>query len=311
MLPATAQLPLAQLPLAQLAVFEAAARLVSFTAAGRELGVTQSAVSQQVRLLEERLGRRLFRRRAQGLELTDEGRALLPLVEDALGRLAGGLAELFGQPATRRREAPLAIRATIGFARYWLLPRLPRFLAAHPGVQLRLLSSLWPEPEPQPGLDLEIGYRRQAPEAGVRLTRDRLFPVTAPALAARLKHPADLAGRRLIHVVGFHEGWPQWLQAAGLAELPPEGPPALEVDTATAALVLAEAGEGLVLARSSYVADLLAAGRLAAPFALTIASAEDFWLTWPPGRPLSPAAQAFRDWIAAEAPQSSLSPGSG
>lgn len=307
MLPATAQLPLAQL-----AVFEAAARLVSFTAAGRELGVTQSAVSQQVRMLEERLGRRLFRRRAQGLELTDEGRALLPLVEEALGRLSSGLAELFGQPATRRREAPLAIRATIGFARYWLLPRLPRFLAAHPGVQLRLLSSLWPEPEPQPGLDLEIGYRRQPPEAGLRLTRDRLFPVTAPALAARLRHPADLAGQRLIHVVGFHEGWPQWLQAAGLAEAP-AGPPALEVDTATAALVLAEAGEGLVLARSSYVADLLAAGRLAAPFERAIPSAEDFWLTWPSGRPLSAAAQVFREWIEGEAgtPQSPLSPKSG
>lgn len=307
----------AHLPLAQLAVFEAAARLVSFTAAARELGVTQSAVSQQVRSLEARLGRRLFRRRAQGLELTDEGRALLPLVEEALGRLSAGLTELFGQPATRRREAPLALRVTVGFGHYWLQPRLPRFLAAHPEVQLRLLSSLWAEPAPQPGLDLEIGYRRHPPEAGLRLTQDRLFPVAGPALAARLSRPEELAGQRLIHVIGFHAGWPQWLQAAGLPQAPSKasfwGPPALEVDSAPAALALAEAGEGLALARSSYVGALLAAGRLVAPFAPTIPSAEDFWLTWPQGRALSPAARAFRDWIeaAAQAVQSPLSPEAG
>ncbi len=292
---------LPQLPLGQLAAFEAAARHVSFTAAARELGITQSAVSQQIGLLEQRLGRRLFRRRPQGLELTDEGRGLLPLVEEVLGRLSSGLRELFGKPAAREGHAPLVLRVTLGFAHFWLRPRLPRFLAQQPRVQLRLLSSLWPDPETQPGLDFEIAYRRPPPDraACLRLTRDRLFPVAAPTLAARLRRPADLAGQRLIQVIGFHEGWQQWLAAAGVAQAA-EAPPAQEVDTAVLALALAEAGEGVALGRSAYADALIADGRLVAPFARTLASTENFWLTWTPGRPLSTAARAFREWIREE-----------
>ena len=111
-----------RLPPAQaLHAFEAAARHMSFTEAARELGVTQAAISQRIRLLEHRLGQPLFLRHPRGLELTDAGRALVPAVHDAFERLTSGIAEVFGAPA----DAPLTVRMTPGFAAHWLAPRLP------------------------------------------------------------------------------------------------------------------------------------------------------------------------------------------
>lgn len=288
---------LPQLPLHQLAVFAAAARRVSFTAAAAELGVTQSAVSQQVRLLEERLGRALFRRLPRGLVLTDEGRALLPLVEEALARLSEGVADLFGRPG----EGRVVLRGTAGFQRFWLLPRLPAFRRAHPTVRLRLVTANWAEPQPPAGIDLEVrlGLGDWPGLTATRLTRDRLLPVTAPTVAARLTELGALAGETLIQTIGFREGWPAWLAAAGLPALRPAG--LLEVDTAVTALALAEAGEGVALGRSGFLEEGLAAGRLAAPFALSLPSAEGFWLLRPAGRRLSPAAQVLADWLAREA----------
>lgn len=288
---------LPQAPLHQLAVFAAAARRVSFTAAAAELGVTQSAVSQQVRLLEERLGRPLFRRLPRGLMLTDEGRALLPLVEEALARLSEGVADLFGRPGEQR----VVLRGTVGFQRFWLLPRLPAFRRAHPGLRLRLVTANWAEPQPPAGIDLEVrlGLGDWPGLTAERLTRDRLLPVAAPALAAGLRTPADLAGQTLIHSIGFREGWPAWLAAAGQAGLASAA--LLEVDTAVTALALAESGEGVALGRSSFLEEGLAAGRLVAPFTLSLPSAEGFWLLRPAGRRLSPAAQVLADWLVREA----------
>ncbi|WP_119459499.1 transcriptional regulator GcvA [Rhodospirillaceae bacterium SYSU D60014] len=288
-------------PLNWLRAFEAAGRHMSFTEAARELGITQSAVSQQVRLLEQHLGRLLFHRLPRGLKLADAGEALLPLVRETFGRLAEGTAEIFGRTSGDR----LAIRVTPAFAVLWLAPRLPRFYAAHPEIKLRIISSTWLADQSDPGIDLEVRYGRgngAGPQAD-RLTWDHVFPVCSPALCQgprRLTAPADLAGHRLLHAIGFRDGWAHWLAQAGVADQV-DAARGQEFDTAILALDLAMQGAGVALGRTCFVAPLIAAGRLVAPFDVTLTTEEAFYVVSPEGRSDSQAAQLFRHWLLAEA----------
>ena len=285
-------------PVHWLRAFEAAARHVSFTAAGRELGVTQSAVSQQVRLLEEHLGQPLFRRLPRGLEITAAGRAYLTTVQAAFERLAAGTQELFGTMA-----APaLTLRTTPGFAQFWLAGRLARFRDRHPRLPLRLISAIWPSEFAGETADLEVRYGRgDWPGLSiVRLTRETRFPVAAPEVADRLRAPADLAGETLLHAVGFDKGWPQWLAAAGVAQVA-ETAPTIVTDTTVVSMELARQGAGVALAHASLAREWIARGRLAAPFPMKLKTDEAFFLVHPVGRELSPQAAACRDWLIEEA----------
>lgn len=287
-----------------LRAFEAAARHVSFVAAGQELGVTAAAVSQQVRLLEQELGVALFRRLARGLMLTEAGTAYLPVVRDAFERLASGTADLF-RPRGRDR---LVLRAAIGFSHFWLLPRLMGFRQKHPTIELQILTSIWPEIGPDPSADLEIrvGHGDWPGLEAIRLSWDRVFPVCAPSrrpMRRNAAQPKMLVGQNLIHLLGFQEGWPQWLEAAGLVDKI-DANAGIAVDSAIAAYDLAEAGAGLALGRSCLVEPLLVSRRLAAPFRHRIESRDAFYLVYRSGvgrGKEAPAARAFRDWIAAEA----------
>lgn len=288
-------------PLNWLRTFESAARHLSFTAAAAELGVTQSAVSQQVRLLEQHLGRVLFHRLPRGLKLAEAGEALLPLLRDTFERLATGTAEIFGAPVNNR----LMVRATTGFALLWLAPRLQRFHAAHPDIGLHVITSIWPAEYTDPSLDLEIrcgGGHWPGLEAE-RLSWDEVFPVCSPALGVGprpLCDPADLASHVLLHVVGFQDGWTQWLARAGVADRV-DASGGLTFDTAAMALELAAQGAGVALGRSCYVREAIETGRLIAPFKFAFATDEAFYLVAPKERPRSRAATAFRDWLLAEA----------
>ena len=288
-------------PVNWLRAFEAAGRHMSFTEAARELGITQSAVSQQVRLLEQHLGRILFHRLPRGLRLADAGEALLPLVRETFGRLAEGTAEIFGRTAGDR----LAVRATPAFAALWLAPRLPGFYAAYPEIELRIISSTWLADYSDPGIDLEIRYSTGnglGPRAE-RLTWDEVFPVCSPGLCQgprRLTAPADLAGHRLLHAIGFRDGWAHWLARAGVADRV-DAARGQEFDTAILALDLAMQGAGVALGRTCFVAPLIAAGRLVAPFDIKLATEEAFYVVSPEGRSDNQAAELFRRWILAEA----------
>lgn len=282
------------LPLGQLAVFEAAARHESFARAAAELGVTQSAVSQRMRLLEQRLGRALFRRLPRALALTPDGRALLGVVGDALRRLQQGTGALFPPPGRPR----VAVKATLGYAQLVLLPALPALLAAAPDLDLALSTAIWAGPGLEPGIDLEV-RAGEGPWPGLlaeRLTTELVFPVAAPALARRLRRPATLARQRLLAVPGFREAWPAWFAAAGLA-WPEPPPPLLSFDTAAMSLAAAEAGLGVALARSALAAGALKARRLQRLFETALPAAESFWLLRPAERPLSPAAEQVRAWL--------------
>ncbi len=288
-------------PVNWLRTFEAAARHLSFTAAARELGVTQAAVSQQMRLLELQLGRALFHRLPRALAMTEAGEALLPLVSDSLERLTAGIGEIFGQGGRNR----VLLRATTGFAVLWLAPRLPAFRTRHPDIELRITTANWPTDVPEGDLDLEIrtGAGAWSGVEAHRLSQDAVFPVCSPALQrgrTRLRHPADLARHTLLHAIGFRDNWAQWLAHAGVADRV-EAFGGLEFDTSVMALDLAARGAGVALGRTSFVAGLMAEGRLVAPFDIELRTEEAFYLLGPARTGQSAAVETFRAWLLAEA----------
>jgi LysR family glycine cleavage system transcriptional activator len=286
-------------PLTWLRAFEAAARTLSFTNAGSELNLTQAAVSKHVKALELYLHQPLFIRRPRSLELTKSGEAYLPKVQDALERLATGTREVFG----RRRSQVLTLRCAVSYAVNWLASRLPAFLDAHPTVQVRVISSVWNDPFDKDAFDLDIQYGTGdwPGFSHTRLTRDTITPLCSPDLGARkaLQSPDDLRHHRLLHVMGYQEGWGVWLSAAGARGVDPgQG---LHLDTSLTAFRIAVEGGGIALGRSSLAADDLAAGRLIAPFALKVPIDEAFYLLEPQTRPAHPFRDVFASWIKAQA----------
>lgn len=259
-------------PLLWLQAFETAARTLSFTAAGQELGVTQAAISQRVRLLEDRLGQKLFVRHPRSLGLTPAGQAWLPCLQDAFTRLAEGTEEVFGGGG----EAPVTLRTTPVIQQYWLAPRICAFRREHPEVALRLISAIWPDDFGPEGADIEIRYGRGdwPGMQAVSLGGDAMLPVCAPSLAQAIRAPADLAGHTLLHAVGFAAGWPSWLERFGPAGLESRCA-ALTCDSQVMTLALAARGVGVALTHQR-----LAEGRgdLVAPLSLALPTAERFWL---------------------------------
>lgn len=285
-------------PVHWLQAFDSAARHMSFTEAARELSVTQSAVSQRIKLLEHRLGQPLFVRHARSLELTEVGRAYAPTVQKAFERLGLVTDEVFG-PAG---DEPCTIRSTAGFLLFWLSPRLHRFRTRHPDITLRLTTTVWDADFTLEGVDFEIryGWGDWRDATSRRLTWEQAFPVCAPDVAARLRRPDDLAGETLLHVVGFESGWPVWLAHAGARGVA-DTSRAILCDTTVVVMDLALRGEGVGLVRSSFAGDALAAGELLVPFPQVLALDEAFYLVQPRTRPLRPEAVAFRDWLVEEA----------
>lgn len=288
-------------PLQWLRAFEAAARLESFTAAAQELGLTQAAVSQQVRSLETRLGRPLFRRLAHGLKATEAALAYLPTVQRALDLLAEGTAEVFGGD-----RAAVRVRATPGFALLWLVPRLPAFRAREPDIALNLSLATWPEAADEPQVELEVrpGFGDWPGLTSHRLTWERAMPLCAPAYAQRLAlaGPRDLSRARLLHAVGFAVGWPQWLAAAGCgAEVTIEAGAGDQFDSLLPALSLAAAGEGVVLGRSALAQPYLDRDELISPLGPALEIEEAFYLLHRGVTPQSAAAKRFLEWLLEEA----------
>lgn len=288
--PARPNLP----PLTWLRAFESAARLLSFTAAAAELNVTQAAISKHVKSLELHLGQPLFRRHPRSLSLTRSGEAYLPKVQDALDRLATGTREVFGP----RRAETLTLRCAVSFAVNWLAPRLPAFLNRHPTRRIRILSSVWNEAFDTAAHDLDIQYGRGdfPGTTSHRLTWETIAPLCAPGIA--IASPDDLCNHRLLHVLGYQEGWGIWLQAAGARRVDPgQG---LQTDTSLTAFALAATGAGVAIGRRSLAAADLASGKLIAPFPLEVPIEEAFHLLQPATGSPHPDAAAFIDWLLTE-----------
>jgi len=282
------------LPLNGLRAFEAAARHSSFTKAAIELCVTPAALSHQVKALEERLGVPLFRRRPRGLALTDEGQALLPVLRESFDRMAALLDEFDGG---KGREV-LSVGAVGTFALGWLLPRLARFAAAHPFVDLRLTTNNNRVDIAEEGLDFAIRFGDGAWHGtdAALLFDAPLTPLCTPETAARLREPADLAAEVLLRSYRVGE-WPAWLEAAGVPTPPLTGP---IFDSAALMAEAALAGHGVALGPARMFERELAEGRAARPFRLEV-SLGGYWLTSLKSRKATRAMAAFQGWILDEA----------
>lgn len=283
-------------PVNWLRAFEVAARHLSLSSAAQELSVTTAAVSQQVRLLEQRLGVPLFVRHSRGLRLTRAGEALVPACRDSFGRLDAALEELFGQ----RGKDQLVVRVTLGFARQWLLDRLASFCIQHPGIRVRVVASIWAGQPLDTSVDVDIRLA-SGPVAGAeshQLTRDDIFPVCSARLGPRgshLRHPSELRSQPLLATIGFAQGWREWFQAAKLKDTVPAA--RLEFDSMRLTLETAALGHGIALARTSYVEDLLRARQLRRLFDVRLPATDNLYLVLGRGTPANTPAGLFRDWL--------------
>ncbi|AKZ64310.1 LysR family transcriptional regulator [Herbaspirillum hiltneri N3] len=282
------------LPLNALRAFEVAARHLSFTSAADELNVTQTAVSMQVKNLEERLGVTLFRRLPRGLALTDEGLALLPVLAESFERIT----TVLGQFENGQMREVLTLGAVGTFAVGWLMPRLREFQQTYPFVDLRLLTNNNRVDLAGEGLDYAIRFGDGAWHGtdAERLFAAPLSPMCAPALAARLRRPQDLAGETLLRSYRTDE-WNHWFAAAG-APCPPIRGFVFDSSLTMAEAVAQQAGVAL-LPVNMFERELRQ-GRLACPFDISISDGA-YWLTRLKSRQETPAMQVFRNWLLAHA----------
>ncbi|MEG0000452.1 MAG: LysR family transcriptional regulator [Comamonas sp.] len=284
------------LPLNALRAFEVSARHLSFTRAAEELHVTQTAVSQHVKNLEDRLKVTLFRRLPRGLALTDEGQALLPVLAQSFERI-GQLLDQFGDG--RAREA-LTVGVVGTFAVGWLIPRLRDFQQSHPFVDFRLFTHNNRVDIAGEGLDYAIRFGDGAWHGtqAQPLLAAPLSPMCTPALAAELHAPGDLAGQVLLRSYRADE-WVAWFAAAATPC------PLLRGAVFDSSLTMAQAaaqGAGIALLPVRMFAQELQQGRLVRPFETEIATGR-YWLTRLKSRPVTAAMQAFSDWLLQTTPK--------
>lgn len=284
-------------PLTALQAFEAAARHLSFKHAAAELSLTPTAISHQVRKLEERLGLRLFARGARRVDLTPAGQALYPALRQGFDAMALALASV--RPRTLLHSVVLS--TTMAFAARWLLPRLARFAAAHPGVALQLHTSDQPV-DLQAGaaqLAIRYGTGRAAGLESAPLLASRFAPVCAPRLPVRSTD--DLASVPLIGFRWFRRDaatpdWPLWFERAGIAPLPRQ----LDFTDEVNAIQAAIAGQGVALVNLAMVEDALDAGLLRQPFGPELPG-QPFHVVWATTDALDADLETVRDWLLSEA----------
>jgi len=289
--------PLASVPLGSLRVFEAAARLGSFTRAAAELGMTQAAVSWQVRALEQRLGRPLFRRLPREVVLTPAGERLFRAASEAMNGLRSALTDLAGDG-----DSVLAVTSLPTFGSQWLAPRLGAFQIRHPSIAVRLEATsrvvdLLRE-------DFDVAVRMGAGNwpglVAHELFTPTLAPLCTPDLKARL---GPLSGPEALldaPRIGVAEEWARWFDAAGVKTDPVRHPaPRFAADTQVLEIASAMQGHGIALASPAFYAAELAAGRLVQLFDAVFPICSPYWLVYAEDRRRQRKIAAFRDWLLA------------
>ena len=283
-----------------LRAFEAAARHLSFTSAAAELNVTQTAISHQIRRLEEELGIRLFVRQNRALALTPQARDYLPGVRAAFNDLRLATDRL----KRKDNDRVLTVSTLASLAAKWLLPRLSAFQETHPGIDVRITTSTALVDFRNGDVDAAIRYGRGQWQ-GLRadwLMADQLFPVCSPALLGGnrpLRSPEDLKHHVLLHSSNANsDDWRLWLTAAGLpTDLSMH--PGLTFDLIFMTVQAAIDGIGVAMGRTSYVEADIAKGRLVVPFKITLPVDAGFYLVYPEAAAMSPKLAAFRQWLLA------------
>ncbi|MBS4049435.1 MAG: transcriptional regulator GcvA [Alphaproteobacteria bacterium] len=281
-------------PLGALRAFEAAARHLSFKAAADELGVTPTAISHQLRLLEDHIGQRLFTRQIRKVTLTPAGEALYPVLRDGLDSFAQAIARLRAGPQRQR----LTLSATPAFVAKWLLPRLGDWQARHPGIDLHLHASEAPVDLAGGSADAAIRYGRgNWPELHSEQLLPSLFaPVASPRL--KLRKPAELQSQTLLHFDWRQKRrdtptWKRWSEQACIA-LDISG--GLRFSDESHAIQAAIAGQGVALLGLPLVAAELASGALVQPFG-PVLQGDGYHVVTRPERVQQPEITALRNWL--------------
>jgi len=294
-------------PLNALRAFEAIARHLSFARAAQELHVTPAALSHQIRALEEQVGTALFHRRTRAIELTEAGRLIYPGLHAGFDSLRRAMAALDRD----RAGNVLVISATPGLVAKWLMPRLWRFLRAHPDIDARVSASLKLVDFAAEGVDVGIRLTKHLPndlqainDLHVELLfQDSMIPVCAPQLVEQgLRSAADIVRFPLIHydfATSMHAPpvWADWFPVAGLKG--PDAGRGLRVNAADHALDGAVAGAGVALSHKLIASDDVHAGRLIA-FGPELALHSAYQFVCPKGQESRPKVRAFREWLFAE-----------
>lgn len=281
-------------PTALLCAFDAAARSQSFTVAARELNLTQSAVSRQIRALEAILGAELFHREKQKVKLTLAGNVYAREIRDALSRISNATLNFRATPGGGALH--LAVLPTFG-AR-WLMPRLPGFLAAHPDIAVHLITKLAPFDFRLEMVDAAIHFGQ--PEwPGVQfdfLMSERVVPVCSPAMKQRFGfvEPADLIAAPLLHLVSRPDAWERWFATMDVDAGEVHG---MLLDQFMLSLEAARATLGVALLPEFLVETELQTGELVRAIDATVKSDGSYYLAWPDTHGLHPPLDAFRQWI--------------
>ena len=286
-------------PLGALPAFEAAARLSSFKSAAAELHVTPGAISQQIKLLEDRLGAKLFVRRARTIELTEAGRLLLAPTQRAF--------RLLIDAATRVRETDgsqvLTLSVLPSFAALWLVPRLGSFRTRHPDIDVRISATPKLADFERDDVDVAIrfGLGRYAGLHAEHVLSEELFPVCSPQLLERgvpLAKPEDLANHTLLHDE-LRQEWALWFRSVGLMDIDASRGPTFSLWEL--ALSAAVGGQGVALGRSALVTQYLKTGQLVRPLSISSPSEFGYYFVCQRERRKEPKIAAFHSWLLDEA----------
>ncbi|MBC3809535.1 transcriptional regulator GcvA [Undibacterium seohonense] len=281
-----------------LTTFEAAARHQSYSLAAAELHITHSAISQQMRVLEDSLGVTLFERKGRQMQLTAEGTQLLKQIQPALRQISRALAQL----KTEKRTPAIRVATLQSFATFWLLPRLRQFQNAHPDLAIHIQAAigLVNLDKTQTDIAIRFGLGKWEDYDAEKLLDDQLYPVCSPDFNGG-RFPASPKHLRNFRILCVENGreWQNWSQLAGI-EITSFKHETHHSDS-NLMLTAAKAGQGIAVARHSLVAGEIEAGNLVRLFDLIAPSDYSYYLVTPKGLQKNDALQAFEQWLKKEA----------
>ncbi|WP_315927190.1 LysR substrate-binding domain-containing protein [Mesorhizobium sp. SP-1A] len=283
--------------LSALAAFEAAARHLSLTKASEELNVTPGAISKQVRMLEDDLGKPLFFRRHRALELTREGEMMAAALREGFERISS----TFRQVKTFGGQSSVTIGSTMAMAHLWLMPRMGAFWNHHHNIVVDHVISDHLHGLDRPDIDLRIRYGdgEWPDEISQKLYDDRIFPVAGPGF--HRDHPVnsleDLAQLQLLSVEGIDWTWTTWASFLRETGVPDRRLNVRRFNSYVIAVEAARSDQGVALGWASLVAPLIEAGDLVRLTDAEIAAPQSFFVTWSARRPLNRQAEILKDWL--------------
>jgi LysR family glycine cleavage system transcriptional activator len=273
--------------------FEAAARLLSFTGAAQEIGLTQTAVSQHIKALEAQLDGVLFVRRPKSLQLTDVGKAYLPKVREALDTIEMSTTGLFGP----RQSSTIVVRASMAFI-IWLTPRLGSFQKKNPNVGVKFVTSIWKGSTDQQPVDVDIvlASRKTVSQSLEKLSDEFIVPVSSQFVGAKIKKPRDIMHLKPIHIMGFDDHWARYFSAFGLKPEPSVG--GVVTDTSVAAIEMVSADLGCAVVIERFAQQAIQSGRKISIVGEPIALGQSHFLVRKEPQSVNqPSVEGFEDWL--------------